>query len=73
MMSVHTVIALAAFHSWPIYQMDVKNVFMYGSLTEEVYMKPPKGLSVSSSNFFCKLKQSLYSLKQAPWDWFTKF
>lgn len=68
-----TAIALAASYSWPIYQIDVKNTFLNGDLIEVVYMKPPKGLSVPSSDSVCKLKQSIYGLRHAPRTWFTKF
>ena len=52
--------------------MDVKNAFLNGDLSEEVYMQPPPGLSVES-NKVCHLRRTLYSLKQAPRAWFAKF
>ena len=52
--------------------MDVKNVFLNGNLSEEVYMQPPPGLSVES-NKVCHLQRALYDLKQAPRVWFAKF
>ena len=52
--------------------MDVKNAFFNGDLSEEVYMKPPPGLSVES-NKVCHLWRALYGLKQAPQAWFAKF
>ena len=45
--------------------MDVKNAFLNGDLSEEVYMQPPLGLSVDS-NEVCHLRRAFYSLKQAP-------
>ncbi|KAF5932858.1 hypothetical protein HYC85_029029 [Camellia sinensis] len=54
------------------YQMDVKNAFLNGDLTEEVYMKPLLGSSVSSIKV-CKLHRALYGLKQVPCAWFAKF
>ena len=52
--------------------MDVKNVFLNGDLSEEVYMQPPLGLAVES-NKICHIRRALYGLKQAPRAWFTKF
>ena len=52
--------------------MDVKNTFLNGDLSEEVYMQPPPGLSIES-NKVCHLLCALYGLKQAPRAWFAKF
>ena len=45
--------------------MDVKNAFLKGDLSEEVYMQPPLGLSIDL-NKVCHLRRALYGLKQAP-------
>ena len=52
--------------------MDVKNAFLNGDLSEEVYMQPPPSLSVES-NKVCHLRCALYGLKQAIRAWFAKF
>ena len=52
--------------------MNVKNTFLNGDLSEEVYMQPPPGLSVDS-NKVCHIRRALYGLKQAPRAWFAKF
>ena len=52
--------------------MDIKNAFLNGNLSEEVYMQPPPGLSVES-NKVCHLQRALYGLKQASRAWFAKF
>ena len=39
--------------------MDVKNAFLNGELSEEVYMQPLPGLSVDS-NKVCHLRRALY-------------
>ena len=52
--------------------MDVKNAFVNGDLSEEVYMQPPPGLSVES-NKVCHFRRALYGLKQGSGAWFANF
>ena len=41
--SVHALLAVASSQHWSLCQMDVKNAFLNGDLSEEVYMQPPPG------------------------------
>ena len=51
--------------------MDVKNAFLNGNLSEEVYMQPLPNLSIEL-NKVCHLWHALYGLKQAQRAWFAK-
>ena len=63
--SARALLAVATTSKWDIFQMDVKNAFLNGNLSEEVYMQPPIGLSIEP-NKICHLQRALYGLKQAP-------
>ena len=62
---VHALLAIVVASKWDIFQMDVKNIFLNGNLSEEVYMQPPPSLSIES-NKVCYLRRALYGLKQDP-------
>jgi hypothetical protein len=51
-------------------QADVKSVFLYGNLKEDIWMLPPLGTGLSGK--ILRLKKSLYGLKQAPNEWYDK-
>ena len=51
--------------------MDVKNAFLHGDLSKEIFMEQPLGF-VTNSKPVCRLQRSLYGLKQAPQDWYAK-
>ena len=66
--------ALVAHYDLELHQMDVKTAFLNGSLEEEVYMDQPEGFSIEGKeNLACKLKKSIYGLKQASQQWYLKF
>ncbi|KAI3791050.1 hypothetical protein L2E82_04605 [Cichorium intybus] len=68
--SIRIMLAIAAFHDYEIWQMDVKTAFLNGKLTEDVYMNQPEGfVDAKYPNKVCKLEKSIYGLKQASRSW----
>ncbi|XP_074290212.1 uncharacterized protein LOC141616943 [Silene latifolia] len=72
MVIVRTLLALAAAKQWELHQMDVHSAFLHGDLHEEVYMKSPPGFDSTNNGKVCRLRKSLYGLRQAPRCWYAK-
>ena len=54
--------------------MDVKITFLNGDLEKQVYVDQPKGFLVEGKDhMMCKLKKSIYQLKQVSRQWCIKF
>nr|GEZ38176.1 retrovirus-related Pol polyprotein from transposon TNT 1-94 [Tanacetum cinerariifolium] len=71
--AVRLFIAYAAHKSFTIYQMDVKTLFLYGPLKEEVYVNQPDGfVDPYHPDKVYRLKKALYGLKQAPRAWYDE-
>ncbi|GJS81200.1 ribonuclease H-like domain-containing protein [Tanacetum coccineum] len=43
MVTVRCLLNIVVSMSWPVFQLDVNNAFLYGDLEEVVFMKPPEG------------------------------
>jgi hypothetical protein len=72
--TVRTVLSLALSRQRPVHQLDVKNAFLHGILTETVYCSQPAGFEDSAHPaFVCRLNKSLYGLKQASQAWYSRF
>jgi hypothetical protein len=66
--------ALVAHFDLELHQMDVKTTLLNGDLEENVYMKQPKCFVVNGKEHMgCRLKKSIYGLKQASRQWNLKF
>lgn len=72
--TIRILLSLAANSNWLLYQLDVKNAFLNEKLEDKVYMHQPLRFEKSlGSQIVCKLKMSLYDLKQFLWAWFDRF
>lgn len=69
--SIRIILTVAMMKKMLIVQMDVKTAFLNGTLIENIYMRQPEGFTVDE-NKVCKLKKSIYGLKQAAMVWNTE-
>ena len=72
--SIHALLAFAVQNGMIVHQMDVVTAFLNGTLDEEIYMEQPPGyIKKGEEHLVCKLKRSLYGLKQSSRCWNTIF
>ena len=72
--SIRLLLSVVDAFDFEVEQMDVKTTFLHGDLEEEIYMKQPEGFMVKGKKeLVCRLKKSLYGLKQSPRMWYQKF
>ncbi|KAK1632904.1 hypothetical protein QYE76_007219 [Lolium multiflorum] len=69
--SIRAFFGIVAMRDLELEQLDVKTAFLHGELEEEIYMDQPEGFVVpGKEDLVCKLKRSLYGLKQSPRQWY---
>jgi hypothetical protein len=72
--TVHTVLSLVVSCSLHFHQLDVKNMFLHGTIFETVYYsQPTRFVDPMQPDQVCRLNKSLYGLKQAPRAWYSRF
>ena len=72
--SVRLIMAIVANLNLELYQMDVKTAFLNGELDEEIYMDQPIGFMTKvQEHKVCKIKRSIYGLKQSSRQWYLRF
>ena len=72
LVTVKVLLALATHHKWYLVQFDVNNVFLNGDLFEKVYIDLPLDYGSKGENYVCRLHKSIYGLKQAFRQWYSK-
>nr|GFC87297.1 putative reverse transcriptase, RNA-dependent DNA polymerase [Tanacetum cinerariifolium] len=69
--AIRLFLACASFMGFPVYQMDVKSAFLYGTIEEKVYVyQPPRFEDPEHPDKVYKVVKSLYGLHQAPRAWY---
>ena len=66
--SVRALIQIAAQNNFLVHQMDVKTAYLHAPIEEDIYLEQPEGFEQTSETgvkWVCKLKKSLYGLKQS--------
>jgi len=66
-------LTLAALKNMKIEQFDVKMAFLNEDLIEKIYTEVLKEITRSEYNKVCKLRKSVYKLKQVSQIWNCKF
>lgn len=67
--TIRMVLHVALINGWQVNKFDVQNAFLHDTLDEEVEVykfQPPGFIDTAKPNHVCKLKRSIYRLKQAP-------
>jgi hypothetical protein len=68
--TVQLICALAALEKWHISTLDVRNAYLYGKLSEEIYMEQSEGYKAPGKEHkVLRLYKALYGLKQAGLTW----
>ncbi|GJV49346.1 putative ribonuclease H-like domain-containing protein [Tanacetum coccineum] len=69
--AIRLFLAFASYMGFTVYQMDVKSIFLYGTIEEEVYVHQPLGfVDPAHPNKIYKVIKALYGLHQAPRAWY---
>ncbi|GJY57485.1 retrotransposon protein, putative, ty1-copia subclass [Tanacetum coccineum] len=67
---IRIMLAIAAFHDYEIWQMDVKTAFRNEKLTKDVFMAQPEGFeNAKYSKRVCKFQKAIYGLKHVSRSW----
>ena len=70
--TIRLVLALAAARDYNLTSFDIRQAYLQAELTRDLYMRPPPDVYPYDSKkrpLVCKLRRSLYGLKQAGREW----
>jgi hypothetical protein len=74
MTTLRFLLGLVALEDLELFQLDVKTTLLHSDLDEEIYMEQLEGFtSPGREHLVCRLRKSLYGLKEAPRQWYKKF
>lgn len=69
--TLRAILTIASRDNMLVQHMDIKTAYLYAELQEKVYMRSPPGFMAEPGKV-CKLKRSLYGLKQSARVWNQK-
>ena len=70
--TLRIMMAMAAVEDLELCSVDITSTFIDGDLDGEIYMKQPEGFQIGGPNKVCRLRKSLYGLKQSARQWNKK-
>lgn len=71
--TLRILLAVAGQKKWPVRHYDVESAFLNGNLEHDVYMKQPEYIKKPDDTRVCKLRKSIYGLKQGAREWYKKW
>ena len=72
--SIRFLLSIVVAFDLELEKMDVRITLLHGDMEEEIYLKQWERFIVKGKKeMLCKLKNSLYGIKQSPRMWYKKF
>jgi len=63
-LTIRLVLAIAAARDYNLTSLDIRQAYLQATIDEDLYMRVPPGINSGNSSLVCKLRRSLYGLKQ---------
>ena len=68
-LTIRLVLAIAAARNYNLTSLDIRHAYLQATIDEDLYMRVPPGINSGNNSLVCKLRCSLYGLKQAGREW----